>query len=73
MDVRLAVSELHGTLIANQRAAGTWGYHANQDSVEATCLAILALRRHTGIQTFEGDPSTPGSSKRRRKLASVHR
>jgi hypothetical protein len=50
MDIGLAVAELHRTLMANQRATGTWGYRGNQDSVEATCLAILALRRHTGIQ-----------------------
>jgi len=50
MDIGLAVSDLHRTLMANQRATGTWGYRGNQDSVEATCLAILALRRHTGIQ-----------------------
>ena len=50
MDIGLAVSDLHRTLMANQRATGTWGYRGNQDSVEATCLAILALRRHTGIK-----------------------
>jgi hypothetical protein len=50
MDIGLiAVSELHGTLIANQRATGTWGHRGNQDSVESTSLAILALRKHTGV------------------------
>jgi len=49
MEIELAVSALHGTLIANQRATGTWGYRGNQDSVESTCLAILALRQHTGV------------------------
>ena len=73
MDIGLAVSELHRTLMANQRATGTWGYRGNQDSVEATCLAILALRRHTWHQTCAGDPSAPGSSECRRELASVHR
>src|ERR1017187_396070 len=50
MDIGLATADLHGTLIANQKAAGTWGYGGNQDSVESTCLAILALRQHTGVK-----------------------
>jgi hypothetical protein len=50
MDIGLAISDLHGTLIANQRAAGTWGYGGNQDSVESTCLAILALRQNAGVK-----------------------
>src|ERR1017187_10035836 len=50
MNIGLAVSALHGTLIANQRATGTWGYRGNQDSVESTCLAILALRQHPSIK-----------------------
>jgi hypothetical protein len=50
MDLGLAVSALHGTLIANQRATGTWGYRGNQDSVESTCCAILALRQHPSIK-----------------------
>jgi hypothetical protein len=50
MDIGLAMADLHGTLIANQRAAGTWGYGGNQDSVESTSLAILALRQHTGVK-----------------------
>jgi len=50
MDIGLAVSALHGTLIANQRATGAWGYRGNQDSVESTCFAILALRRHPRIK-----------------------
>jgi len=50
MDIGLAVSALHGTLIANQRATGTWGYRGNQDSVESTCFAILALRQHPSIK-----------------------
>jgi len=45
-DIGLALSALHGTLIANQKASGTWGYRGNQDSVESTCFAILALRQH---------------------------
>jgi hypothetical protein len=49
-DIGLAVSELHRTLMANQRATGTWGYGANQDSVESTCFAILALRQHPSIK-----------------------
>jgi hypothetical protein len=50
MDIGLAVSELHRALMANQRATGTWGCLGNQDSAEATCLAILALRRRTGVK-----------------------
>ena len=46
MDTGLALSALHRTLIANQKASGTWGHRGTQDSVESTCLAILALRRH---------------------------
>ena len=50
MDIGIAVSALHGTLIANQKASGTWGYRGNQDSVEPTCFAILALRQHPSIK-----------------------
>ena len=44
MDISSVVSGLHEMLRANQRATGTWGYRGNQDSVESTCFAILALR-----------------------------
>jgi hypothetical protein len=50
MDTGLAAADLYGALIGNQRAAGTWGYGNDQDSVESTSLAILALRQHTGIK-----------------------
>jgi hypothetical protein len=50
MDTGLATADLYGALIGNQRAAGTWGYGNDQDSVESTSLAILALRQHTGIK-----------------------
>jgi len=60
VDIRLAVTELHRALMANQRATGTWGYRANQDSVEATCLAILALRRHTGIKPLRATEALLG-------------
>jgi hypothetical protein len=50
MDVGLAMADLRGTLIANQRATGAWGYRGNQDSVESTCLAMLALRRQPSIE-----------------------
>ena len=50
MNLGLAVSELHRTLMANQRATGTWGYRGNQDSVESTCFAILALRQRPSIK-----------------------
>ena len=50
MDIGFAVSALHGTLIANQRATGAWGDRGNQDLVESMCFAILALRQHTGVK-----------------------
>jgi membrane protease YdiL (CAAX protease family) len=50
MDTGIAVSALHQALMANQRATGTWGYRGNQDSVESTCFAILALRQHSSIK-----------------------
>jgi hypothetical protein len=45
MDRATVMSRLRETLTANQNATGAWGYAANQDSVESTCFAILALRR----------------------------
>ena len=50
MDIALVMSELHETLKANQRPTGAWGYRGNQDSVESTCLAMLALRRQPSIE-----------------------
>ena len=50
MDIPILISAVHETLKANQRATGTWGYRGNQDSVESTCLAILALRRQPSIE-----------------------
>jgi len=44
------MSGLHATVNANQKTSGTWGYRGNQDSVESTCLAILALRRQPSIE-----------------------
>ena len=38
-------SLLERTLKENQRPSGVWGHLGNQDSVETTCLATLALRR----------------------------
>ena len=67
MDTGLAISELHGTLIANQRATGAWGYRGNQDSVESTCFAIMALRQHPCLklaraaQTLLGLQNADGS------------
>jgi hypothetical protein len=46
MDTAGVIAGLLETLGANQRPCGTWGYRGTQDSVESTCLAILALRRH---------------------------
>ena len=50
MDIGLATADLYGALIGNQSAAGTWGYGNDQDSVESTCFAILALRQHPSIK-----------------------
>jgi hypothetical protein len=46
MDTAPVIAGLLETLGANQRPRGTWGYRGAQDSVESTCLAVLALRRH---------------------------
>ena len=43
MDIPSVISGLHEMLRANQKITGTWGYRGNQDSVESTCLAMLAL------------------------------
>lgn len=53
MTVAGAMSYLHEKLKANQKPSATWGYRGgqgNQDSVESTCLAILALRRQPGSE-----------------------
>src|SRR3977135_3508246 len=50
MDIPILSSAVHETLKANQKASGTWGYRGNQDSVESTCLTMLALRRHPSIE-----------------------
>jgi len=46
MDTAPVIAGLLETLGANQRPRGTWGNRGAQDSVESTCLAVLALRRH---------------------------
>ena len=46
MDTAPVIAGLLETLGASQRPRGTWGYRGAQDSVESTCLAVLALRRH---------------------------
>jgi len=67
MDVLSVSSLLERTLKENQRPSGAWGYRGNQVSVEATCLAILALRHHTGeilkraIQALLGLQNADGS------------
>src|ERR1700681_3416577 len=48
MDISSVVSGLHEVLRANQKTTGTWGYRGKQDSVEATCLVMLALCRQPG-------------------------
>src|SRR5258708_32403477 len=50
MDIATVMSGLHATMNANQKTSGTWGYWGNQDSVESTCLAVLALRRQPSIE-----------------------
>ena len=50
MDIACVMSGLHETLKANQTNSGTWGFRSNQDSVESTCFAILALHRQPGIE-----------------------
>jgi hypothetical protein len=46
MNTAAVIAGLLETLGANQRPRGTWGYCGTQDSVESTCLAVLALGRH---------------------------
>ena len=46
MNTAPVIAGLLETLGANQLPRGTWGYRGAQDSVESTCLAVLALRRH---------------------------
>jgi hypothetical protein len=54
-------------LRANQGPNATWGYHGDQDSVEATCFAILALRQQSSIElgralrTLQGLQNEDGS------------
>lgn len=50
MKIASVVSGLHEKLKANQKPIGTWGYRGNQDSVESTCLAVLALCRQPSIE-----------------------
>jgi hypothetical protein len=50
MDIATVMSGLRATVNANQRTSGTWGYRGNQDSVESTCLAILALSRQPSME-----------------------
>jgi len=64
---------LHATVNANQKTSGTWGYRGNQNSVESTCLAILALRPAAEHRTCAGGARAPGTTERGRELVSVHR
>ena len=67
MDIARVMSGLHESLKANQTNSGTWGFRSNQDSVESTCFAILALRRQPNIelaravQALQGLQNTDGS------------
>jgi squalene cyclase len=52
MDITNVISGLRETLAANQRPSGTWGYgrySRNQDAMEPTCFAILALCRRSSL------------------------
>ena len=44
MDIAVVTAKLHEILRARQSHARAWGFGGNQDAVEPTCLAILALR-----------------------------
>jgi hypothetical protein len=46
MDARQETETLHEILRARQSDAGGWGFGTDQDAIEPTCLAILALRNH---------------------------
>src|SRR5881296_2623172 len=50
MNIARVMSGLHERLRANQKLSGAWGHRGNQDSVESTCLAVLALRRQPSIE-----------------------
>jgi hypothetical protein len=50
MDNSRILSDLLEKLVASQKRTGLWGYQGDQDSVEAACLAILALRRRPGSE-----------------------
>ena len=50
MEITSVMSGLRDTLSGNQKPTGAWGYRGNQDSVESTCFAILALRRQPSIE-----------------------
>jgi len=50
VDIARVMSGLHERLRANQGPNGSWGYHGGQDSVEATCFAMLALRQQSSIE-----------------------
>jgi len=44
VDIARVMSGLHERLRANQGPTGTWGYHGDQDSLEATCFAIVVAQ-----------------------------
>src|ERR1039458_10820277 len=50
MDITTVTAGLRETLNANQRPTGAWGYRGIQDSVESTCLAILALCQRPSLK-----------------------
>ena len=60
MDTALVMSGLCEALRANQRPTGAWAYRGNQDSVESTCFAILALHRQPGIELAQAIQALDG-------------
>ena len=50
MNITGVTSGLWETLRAKQGPAGTWPGRGNQDSIESTCFAALALRRQSSVE-----------------------
>jgi hypothetical protein len=51
MDATHATGTLHEILEARQSNAGAWGFGTDQDAIEPTCLAVLALRNQPSAHT----------------------
>ena len=68
MKISDVLSRLHEQLKANQKASGTYrGNQGKQDSIESTCLTMLALRRQSSnelartVRAFQGLQNADGS------------